>query len=69
MSGFYSLKATKAFAGAGPNLNTLLTRLSASNDDQLTSKFSQLLLHLALEKKQESAFELGQVSSFFNARH
>ena len=61
---YYSLKSPKTFPGAAPNLKTLLTRLTMS-DDKLVSSFSQLLMSLALENKpgkQDNSFEIGQVS-------
>lgn len=58
----FSMKASKVFPGAEPNLKALLTRLAA-NEDKLLSSFSQLFLKLVFVDKAESALEISQVIS------
>lgn len=55
------MKALKPFPGAEPNLKALLARL-VSSEDKLVSTFSQLLPKLIFPSKEESTFEISQVS-------
>jgi len=55
-----SIVAPKAFNGAESNLKNLLDRLSG-NDNSLVSSFAQLVFKLALNHKDENAYEIAQL--------
>ncbi|KAI9564133.1 hypothetical protein GHT06_007871 [Daphnia sinensis] len=55
-----SLKASKVFPGADPNLKALLARL-VTNEDKLISTFSQLFPKLVFVVKEETTFEVSQL--------
>ena len=57
----YSMKASKIFPGAEPNLKALLSRL-AVNEDKFISSFSQLFPKLVFIGKEENTFEVSRVS-------
>lgn len=55
------MKASKHFPGAEPNLKALLARL-VTNEDKLISAFSQLFPKLVFVVKEDTTFEVSQVS-------
>lgn len=55
-----SMKASKNFPGAEPNLKALLARL-VTNEDKLISAFSQLFPKLVFVVKEDTTFEVSQL--------
>jgi len=58
--------APKAFTGAESNLKNLLDRLTG-NDNPLVSSFAQLVFKLALNHKDDNAYEIAQVTTGFES--
>ena len=56
----YSMSAVKPFAGAGPNLQQLLERISSSSADDFLKNLSRLITKLILQPREDAA-ELGHL--------